>query len=186
MFWARQPPVRAVLLLITVPFWTVLVNTARVVLVVWLSERWETDATTGWRHELLGLLTFASAIGLLASTDRLLAFLAESVRSPLLEDVQEPIASDQAISPSVAPRQSPNRSVVAVATVGFALLALAELAWVWPDALGPSAAFDDRFELLRDKDCASHCGGRATFCSASTITKTTRWSQAPAWAIPSC
>jgi exosortase len=75
VFFVRRPPVRAVLLIVSALLWVMVANVARVVLVVLLYVRWGTDLTSGFRHDALGLLLFTLALGLIWSTDRLLAFL---------------------------------------------------------------------------------------------------------------
>jgi exosortase len=76
VFYYQRPPVRTVLLVLTAVAWVLAANIARVVLVVLLYARWNTDLTAGWRHDALGLLLFTLALGLIWSTDRLLAFFA--------------------------------------------------------------------------------------------------------------
>jgi exosortase len=75
VFWARRPVVQSLLLLTAAVAWVLLANVARVTLVAYTCARSGVDLTVGWRHEALGMLLFAVALGLLWSTDRLLQFL---------------------------------------------------------------------------------------------------------------
>jgi exosortase len=77
----RRGAVRGALLLAAAVGWVLVANVARVVAVAVLETRWGIDASTSWRHEALGLLLFAAAVGLLLSTDQLLAFLSHPTPS---------------------------------------------------------------------------------------------------------
>src|SRR5262249_50667112 len=70
VFWARRPLVQSLLLLTAAVAWVIVANVARVTLVAYACARWGLDLTAGWRHEGLGVLLFAVALGLLWSTDR--------------------------------------------------------------------------------------------------------------------
>jgi len=72
---ARRPLVRSVLLLAASVFWAGLMNMLRVVTVT-LAQSWcGVNLSSGWPHEALGFVTVGLALLLVASTDRLLAFL---------------------------------------------------------------------------------------------------------------
>jgi exosortase len=75
VLFARRPPVRAVLLVAAAAAWVLAANVARVVGVAYLYTRWGLDLASGWRHDAFGLALFVLALGLIWSTDRLLAFL---------------------------------------------------------------------------------------------------------------
>jgi exosortase len=76
VFLVRRPPVRAVLLVAAAVAWALAANMVRVVLVTCLSTSGGPDLTGGWRHEAVGLALFAVVLALVASTDKLLQFLA--------------------------------------------------------------------------------------------------------------
>jgi exosortase len=78
IFLAGRPPLRAALLLAAAVVWVLLVNVARVAGVALILLRWDVDLSTGWRHDAFGLLLFACAVGLIASTDQLLGLLLAS------------------------------------------------------------------------------------------------------------
>jgi exosortase len=90
VFLVRRPPLRAALLVLSALAWVLAANVARVVLVVLLYARRGIDLTAGWRHDALGLFLFSLALGLIWSTDRLLAFLAGPVRSQPPADQEAP------------------------------------------------------------------------------------------------
>ena len=56
-------------------FWACMINTMRVSSVVIASVWFDVDLSSGWPHELLGLILFAVALGMLVSSDYLLQFL---------------------------------------------------------------------------------------------------------------
>lgn len=77
--WVRTPPIRAAILLAASIVWVVFGNLVRIVLVVVLTTRWGIDASSGWRHEVLGLVTFVMMLSLVLSTDRLLSFVQSGI-----------------------------------------------------------------------------------------------------------
>jgi exosortase len=77
----RRGWARGLTLMVAAVGWVLAANVARVVLVVVLETRFGVSAATGWRHEVLGLVMFAVAFGLVLSTDRLIAFLAGQRRT---------------------------------------------------------------------------------------------------------
>jgi exosortase len=78
VFLVRRPPLRAALLLAAAVGWVLAANMVRVVIVISLSASGGLNLTGGWRHEAVGLALFAVVLALVASTDRLLQFLAET------------------------------------------------------------------------------------------------------------
>lgn len=80
-FWRGYSPVRLLALLVASAFWVVVVNTGRIVLVIWAVARTELDLVGGWRHEAVGLAVVVVTLGLLASTDRLFAPTVQALRS---------------------------------------------------------------------------------------------------------
>ena len=55
--------------------WVVAANTLRVFLVVYSYCVWGVGLDSGWRHEALGIFTYAIALGMTYSTDRLFQFI---------------------------------------------------------------------------------------------------------------
>jgi exosortase len=74
VLWVKTSPTRAIALILASVFWVLFGNVARIVVVVLLSTNFGIDAASGWKHETLGLVMFALMLGLVLSTDRLLAF----------------------------------------------------------------------------------------------------------------
>ncbi|MCR9295946.1 MAG: exosortase U [bacterium] len=68
----RRGPLHGLLLLLTSPFWAVLMNTIRITLIPIAYELFGLDLAHGLLHDLLGYGTMALAIGLMLSTDELL------------------------------------------------------------------------------------------------------------------
>lgn len=62
--------------------WVLVANALRVFLVILAFSKWRVHLEEGWPHELLGVATYAFALGLSLSTERLLAFLVPSSRVP--------------------------------------------------------------------------------------------------------
>ncbi len=75
VFYTRMPALRAVIIILASLLWVLLANVARVFLVAVLLSRWNIDVATGWRHDALGFVLFAVAIGLIWSSNRLLLLL---------------------------------------------------------------------------------------------------------------
>ena len=80
VFWARRPPVRAIVTMVAAACWVLAGNIVRVVAVVYLETRWGVDVSSGWRHDLLSLVVFGATLLLVASTDCLLDFWPALVR----------------------------------------------------------------------------------------------------------
>ncbi len=66
--WQRKPLVVSALALLTVPVWTWFGNLLRLMVIVWMLDRFSIDLSHGWKHTLLGLVTFAIASGGLFAT----------------------------------------------------------------------------------------------------------------------
>ncbi len=75
VLFTRVPILRAAVLVLASIAWVLLANVARVFLIAYLSQRWNIQLAEGWRHEALGYLLFAVALGLIWSTNQLLLFL---------------------------------------------------------------------------------------------------------------
>jgi exosortase len=72
---------RGVLLLAASILWAMLANVLRVVSIALAYQEWGLNLASGWAHEVLGLVTFAAALGLTLSTDQLLHFLGYTLTS---------------------------------------------------------------------------------------------------------
>jgi exosortase len=73
--FCRRSLTHSVLLLLAAVCWACLINVIRVATVVAGYEKFDIDLTLDRPHEILGLVLFACALGLMFSTDRLLLFL---------------------------------------------------------------------------------------------------------------
>jgi exosortase len=75
LFWLHRTWLHSLLLLVGAVGWVLLANVLRIVMVAFLDVHWHLDISAGWRHDLVGVLLFAVALGLTASTDQLLRFV---------------------------------------------------------------------------------------------------------------
>jgi len=73
--WKRRPWLRALILLASVVLWALLGNSIRLVIVALAYHLFGSDLSSGWPHELLGVVLFAFAFLTVLSTDQLLHFL---------------------------------------------------------------------------------------------------------------
>ena len=71
--WVHASPLRAAVLAASSVLWVLFGNVVRIVTVAWLETRWRVDVASGWKHTLLGLVMFALMLGLVVSTDCLVA-----------------------------------------------------------------------------------------------------------------
>jgi exosortase len=74
LLWGRRSLVFSLVLLLSVPVWVVLANTARVTATTVLRTEFGIAADEGRLHDALGLAVFALAMLLILSTERLLHF----------------------------------------------------------------------------------------------------------------
>ena len=70
--FSRRRAIPAVLLVASTVFWAGLFNIVRITTVVYALARWDIDLSSGWQHELLGVVVFILAMLMLFSTDRFL------------------------------------------------------------------------------------------------------------------
>jgi exosortase len=147
----RRGWVRGGLLLVAAIGWVLVANVARVVIVALLETRTGVTAATGWRHEALGLLLFALAVGLLLSTDQLLAFLTRPGTRPVTPPEQPAPGPADPDSSARSGRCARGLAVPAVA----AFLVLVGLHWALresdPDPGGSPAALAPNADLLPAK-----------------------------------
>jgi exosortase len=59
MLWQRRPLIVGLLTIVSVPIWAWLGNVVRLIVIVVLLDRWQIDVSEGFKHTLLGLVTFA-------------------------------------------------------------------------------------------------------------------------------
>ena len=82
--WWRRSIVHSLLLVATGILLAGAMNTVRVVVIAVALDSYDVDLSTGWRHDTLGLLIFATSLLALFSADRLLYFLLSPInRNPL-------------------------------------------------------------------------------------------------------
>ena len=82
--WTRKRLFVSLVLIASAVFWAGLLNLVRVAFVALALAWWGIDLSSGWRHELLGFILFAVALGMILSTDQFLWLLGvwtESIRS---------------------------------------------------------------------------------------------------------
>jgi exosortase len=72
--WTRRSAVRGCALIAAAVTWVFLGNVGRIVAVVYVGTPGRLDLSTGWKHEAVGLVVFALALGLTASSDCLFSF----------------------------------------------------------------------------------------------------------------
>ena len=181
-----RPPVRGALLVVAAGVWVVLGNVVRVVAVAWLMARFGVDASTGVRHEALGLLVLAAVIGLTVSTDVLLRALpardpaaprrpwwrrwlspGPSTQPSWSDPTAEPSWSDPAPPPTAeppGPTRLPGLGETWLgsrwAAAAFGALGLAQAVWLGPmlaDAVTPER-FAARLEPLGKADLPGRQG----------------------------
>jgi len=75
----RRVWLHAILLIAASVFWSVVVNTARVTLIVLAAVQWDIDLSDGWQHQVLGHALALVGVLLLLSTDQLLVGLFASI-----------------------------------------------------------------------------------------------------------
>ena len=85
--YCRYSWLRTLLMILLTVFWVVAANGLRVFTLVYCDARFQLPLESGWRHEALGVFTYATALLLTLSTDQFLRFLFP-VMSEELIDVQ--------------------------------------------------------------------------------------------------
>ena len=132
LVWVERGLLRSAVVLAATVGWVLVANAARVLAIVlgtvelggadWAVGGADLSLNAGgWGHELLGFAAFAAVLGLVVSTDRLLAFVVPQASVDLV-DAPESRLADRA--PGWASRLRPvGTPVWATAAVAFALLA---------------------------------------------------------------
>ncbi len=85
--YCRYSWLRSLLMIFMTVFWVIAANGLRVFTLVYCDARFQLPLESGWRHEALGVFTYATALLLTLSTDQFLRFLFP-VMSEELMDVQ--------------------------------------------------------------------------------------------------
>ena len=85
--YCRYGWLRSLLMIFLTVFWVIAANGLRVFALVYSDARFQVPLESGWRHEALGVFTYATALLLTLSTDQFLRFLFP-VMSEDLMDVQ--------------------------------------------------------------------------------------------------
>jgi exosortase len=75
--WRRRPAVQIVIMLVMTVGFVLLGNVTRIVSGAWLRYQYNINILSGWKHETVGLILFASYLGLILSADQLLTFFSE-------------------------------------------------------------------------------------------------------------
>jgi exosortase len=153
VFLVRRPPVRAALLVAAAVAWVLAANMVRVVTVTCLSTSWGLDLTAGRPHEAVGLALYVVVLALVASTDRLLQFLAEP--SPTRPPAPPPAAPAAPASES-PPARRPWFASWPVA-LAFLLLAVFHL-WAYGGVVDrPWPAAGEAFASLGKEALPARC-----------------------------
>ncbi len=87
--YCRYGVPRLVLTLLQTVFWVVVANAFRVFLLVYADSRYQVTLDTGWRHEALGLVTYALVLIFSLSTDQLLRFFFPISKGAVLSAQEE-------------------------------------------------------------------------------------------------
>lgn len=131
VFLTRRPMGQAIALIIAALFWVMVANVTRVVLVTFAGVRWGMNLADGWRHEALGLVLFALALGLIWSTQRLILFLTVPAPVPNAPPVEE-------IPPEPTTWPDLRKTWLAgpTAVLGFGMLAVLHAVAMWNQGPG--------------------------------------------------
>lgn len=65
--------------------WVIAANAVRVFLVIYAFSEWNLPLDKGWPHDALGVVTYALALGLSLSTDRLILFFVPKSQTPFVD-----------------------------------------------------------------------------------------------------
>ncbi|MCA9034519.1 MAG: exosortase U [Planctomycetaceae bacterium] len=106
--YLRRSLMHAVLLLVSTFLLVLVENTLRIVLVAVLWTH-QSDFSTGWKHEFLGILLFVVSMALVLSTDQLLAFLLPN-KMPSLRNLYYRVRWGIVPEAAVRPKRSSARS----------------------------------------------------------------------------
>jgi exosortase len=125
--WQRRNIFHIVVMLAMTVGFVLLGNVTRIVSGAWLRYEYDFDILSGWKHETVGLILFASYLGLILSADKLLLFLFGPGRKPAEDRIPvPPPAPAPAPPPKLELRRGPRWPAYA-AGAAFGLLGLAQL-----------------------------------------------------------
>jgi exosortase len=97
--WTRRSLLHVIVLLAAAVFWATLLNVARISCVVICKLLFEVDISTGWPHELLGVVLFCGALAMLFSTEQFLQFLLAG-DSPAVQPAKRQTGKSESTVPS--------------------------------------------------------------------------------------
>ncbi len=122
VLWTRRDWICSSILLFAAIGWVMVANVARVTGIVLLDQYCSLDLSQGWRHDVFGLFLFLLAVGLLLSTDQLLAFLVR----PSSSDARTALIATRLPSVTSVYHALPgrNRVLMLASSVAFVLLAI--------------------------------------------------------------
>jgi exosortase len=142
----RRRTVRhGVMLLASSLGWAILLNLCRVTVIALARVQWEVDLATGWPHQMLGLVTFLSALGLMLSTDQWLLFVGYNISQmsnyrwrhradtgrlrsvPSSSRAKEHLGTVRSLEQSLWKRMSPSRSIRCTAIIAYAVLLISSV-----------------------------------------------------------
>lgn len=148
--WNRRGLVRTLFTLATAAFWVLVANAVRVAGVVLLADRYDLPVLEGAGHEVIGAVTFAGALLLTASTDRLLLFLVPGRKPAAVEDMSELWTKEDAPGPDAPPaRPRDLRPLWACVAAGFVAVAGLQIPRLTgAEAAAVAAAAPDRAAAL--------------------------------------
>jgi exosortase/archaeosortase family protein len=128
MLWRRRSVINTLLALVGSLSFVVLGNLVRITFGAWLLFHRDIDILSGWPHQTIGLLLFASYILLIFSLERFLFFLTRPTRR------RKRRRRDHSPAPVVEParqRRTLNPRWVRFAAIAFAFLGVAQLGRGW-------------------------------------------------------
>lgn len=165
--WTRRRLLHALVLIASAVAWVVLGNACRIVAVTYVIDRWGVDLTSGWSHELLGFVVFATTLGLTASTESALLWLG-CLRLPRPGPPCDPFLPEEplpAVEAEPGPTRLPDLSATRLGSwrlAGSYALLLALQAWLVFLARPPGARADaallDRLAPLTRGDLPARWG----------------------------
>lgn len=127
--WQRRKILHILAMLVMTVGFVLLGNVTRIVSGAWLRYEYNVDILSGWKHETIGLVLFASYLGLILSADQLLMFLFGPGRSPAADRVFKSTGAEPKPSepePKLELRRGASWPAW-VAGLAFALLGLAQM-----------------------------------------------------------
>ena len=141
---------RTIINLVQTVGWVVVANTLRVFIVVYFFSRWDMQLDTGYRHELLGVLTYVIALSMSLSVDRLILFIVPLAVSKTPEKSTALAATLQKVNSFLnKPRAAEKTSRLAV--LGILLILFAPLSVVGYAGIMTSTGDPEGFALAQSE-----------------------------------